>query len=71
MLDAGKFSGKLGFAVAATVLLAASGLAWSMSRPSGPGLAVQAQATTASAISPTELLLERDRTLPTENWDSF
>jgi hypothetical protein len=71
MLDAGQVNRKLKYAVTTMLLLAASGLAWSISRSASPDATTTAQVMTASAISPMELMLQHRRSLPTENWDSF
>jgi hypothetical protein len=69
MPNAGRFNGKFRVAVAATMLLAASGLAWSMSRSATPATGMQF--VTASAISPMELMLQHRQRLPTEHWEPF
>ena len=64
-------NGKLTAVVAGMLLLAASGLVWSKSRPAGPGVVAEARTATASAISPMDLMLKHGGRLPTENWESF
>jgi hypothetical protein len=61
-------NGKLTVVVTGMLLLAASGLVWSKSRPAGPA---EARTATASAISPMDLMLKHGGRLPTENWESF
>jgi hypothetical protein len=53
------------------LVLAVSGLVWSKSGSGVPDVLAEAQAATASAISPMELTLQQSGKLPTESWDSF
>lgn len=57
--------------VAGMLVLAVSGLVWSKSGSGVPDVLAEAQAATASAISPMELTLQQIGKLPTESWDSF
>jgi len=66
-----KSSVKLTVVVAGLSLLAASGFVWSKSRATAPGVATEARAATASAISPMDLMFKHGGRLPTETWDSF
>lgn len=66
-----KFSGTRTIIVAGMLALAVSGFVWSKLRSGVPDVLAEAQAATASAISPMELMLQRSGKLPTESWDSF
>ena len=57
--------------VAGMLVLAVSAFVWSKSRSGVPDMLAEAQAATASAISPMELMLQQGGKLPTESWDSF
>jgi hypothetical protein len=60
---------KVTVVIAGMSLLAAGAFVWSRSaRSAGPDLAPEVRATTASAISPMDLMFKGGR-LPTENWD--
>lgn len=66
-----KSSGTRTVVVAGMLALAVSGFVWSKSRSGAPDVLAEAQAATASAISPMELMLQQSGKLPTESWDSF
>jgi len=66
-----KSSGTRTIVVAGMLVLAVSGFVWSKSRSGVPDVLAEAQAATASAISPMELMLQQSGKLPTESWDSF